>query len=379
VTVPRRPFAVYAITRHGVAIGSKLAAGLQGAELLVSEKMSAIAPEGARRFPLPMAPLLAETFLAYDAHVFVISVGAVVRMIAPLIVNKKTDPAVICVDDAANFSICVLSGHVGRGNAFTDRVAGILGAVPVVTTASDVLGTLTVDILGRELGWQLDDMDRNVTRACAAAVNASKVLFVQESGEPSWWPLDRPLPENVHYTTSLDGVDPAAWEILLVASDRDVARSHPAHFSNAVVYRPKSLVLGIGCDRGASLEMIERGVDTLLGRHGLCSGSVREIASVDVKANEPALLALSERRRWPLRVFPAERLDGVAGIENPSETVKRFVGTRGVAEPAALAASGAEQLLVPKQVYTEPGAGRSMTFAVARIPFAQRPSPCHHP
>jgi cobalt-precorrin 5A hydrolase len=218
-----------------------------------------------------------------------------------------------------------------------------------------------------------------VTRACAAAVNASRVLFVQESGEPSWWPLDRPLPENVHYTTNLDGVDPAAWEILLVASDRDVARSHPAHFSNAVVYRPKSLVLGIGCDRGASLEMIERGIATLLERHGLCGDSVREIASVDVKADEPALLALSERRRWPLRVFSAERLDGVPGILNPSETVKRFVGTRGVAEPAALAASGAEQLLVPKQIYTEPGAGRSMTFAVARIPFAQRPSVCPPP
>jgi cobalt-precorrin 5A hydrolase len=126
--------------------------------------------------------------------------------------------------------------------------------------------------------------------------------------------------------------------------------------------------------------MIERGVDTLLGSHGLCRESVREIASVDVKADEPALLALSERRRWPLRVFPALRLDSVSGIQNPSETVKRFVGTRGVAEPAALAASGAERLLVPKQVYTEPGVGRSMTFAVARVPFPERPSLCpRHP
>jgi cobalt-precorrin 5A hydrolase len=372
VNPPRRPFAVYAITRHGVEIGARVAAGLPGADLFVSQKMSALAPPGARCFPLPMGPLLADTFLAYDAHVFVISVGAVVRMIAPLIDSKKTDPAVICVDDAARFSICVLSGHVGRGNLFTDRVAKILGAASVVTTASDAIGTLTVDILGRDLGWTLDDLDRNVTRACAAAVNAAPVLFVQETGEPSWWPLERPLPEGVRYRTDLADVDPRRWEILLIATDRDVERSHPEHFANAVVYRPKSLVVGLGCDRGAPTEMVERGVDALLAEHGLSPRSVRELATVDKKADEPAFLALSERRRWPLRVFSPEELDGVAGIENPSETVKQFVGTRGVAEPAALVASGAGKLLVPKRIYTEAGAGRSMTFAVARVPFPAR-------
>src|SRR6266852_8236490 len=135
-----------------------------------------------------MGPTLRETFTAYDCHVHIISVGAVVRMIAPLLKNKKVDPAIVCVDDAARFAICVLSGHVGRGNAFTDRVAQALGAVSVVTTASDVRGTFTVDILGRELGWTLDDPDRNVTRGCASVVNAARVLFVQGAGEPEWWP-----------------------------------------------------------------------------------------------------------------------------------------------------------------------------------------------
>lgn len=368
----RKPYAVYAITRHGIALASKLAAALPGADLYVSEKLFDRAPPGAKPMALPMGPLLAETFTAYDCHVFVISVGAVVRMIAPLLKNKKVDPAVVCVDDAARFSICVLSGHVGRGNAFTERVAGVLGAQPVVTTASDALGTLTVDILGRDLGWTLDDPDRNVTRGCAAVVNASPVLFVQETGEPSFWPESTPLPPGVRYATSLDGVDPAAWEILLIASDRDVARSHPAHFENAVVYRPKSLVLGIGCDRGAPLDMVERGVDRILGEHGLSAKSVKALATIDRKADEAALLALSERRGWPLVTFTAEELDATEGIENPSETVKKYVGARGVAEPAALRAAGAARLLVPKRAYTEEGVGRSMTLAVARVPFAKR-------
>jgi len=372
----RRPLAVYAITKHGVGIATRLIEKLPAADLYVSDKVRAGAPanvqERALPLPLPMGPLLADKFSAYDSHVFIISVGAVVRMIAPLIKDKKIDPAVVCVDDDARFAICVLSGHVGRGNALTTRVAEALGAQPVITTASDVRGTLTVDILGRDLGWELDDPDRNVTRGCAAVVNAAPVAFVQEAGEPNWWPDDKPLPEGVHYATSLDGLDPSAFEILLVATDREIRDTHPAHWTNAVLYRPKSLILGLGCDKGASTEMVERGIATILAKHGLSRKSVKAVATIDKKKDEPAFVALSERLGWPLHIYAAEELDVVPGIENPSETVKRHVGSRGVAEPAALLAAGAEALLVPKQSYTEPDAGRSMTLAVARIPFPKR-------
>ncbi|MEK6801610.1 MAG: cobalamin biosynthesis protein [Nitrospirota bacterium] len=372
MTAERTPFAVYAITKHGIGIASRLLPQLSGVDLFVSEKLIASAPAGARRLPLPMGPTLIETFSAYDCHIFIISVGAVVRMIAPLLKNKKVDPAVVCIDDAARFSICVLSGHVGRGNVFTERVAHALGAQSVVTTASDAIGTLTVDILGRDLGWTLDDMDRNVTRGCAAVVNATKVLFVQETGEPDWWPAEKPLPEGVRYATSLEGVDSNEFEILLIATDREIGESHPAHWKNAVIYRPKSLVLGIGCDKGTAPDLVERGVLALLAKHGLSPKSVKELATIAVKKDEPALLALSERYGWPLRTYPAEQLDVVPGIQNPSEKVKRHVGSRGVSEPAALLAAGVEELLVPKQIYTEPGAGRSMTLAVARRDFVKR-------
>ncbi len=375
MTASRKTFAIYAITRHGVEIARRLASGVADSDLYVSEKLMAGAPPGARPLSLPMGPTLADTFAAYDCHVFVISVGAVVRMVAPLLKNKKVDPAVVCVDDAARFSICVLSGHVGRGNVFTDRVATILGAQAVVTTASDAIGTLTVDILGRELGWTLDDLDRNVTRGCAAVVNAAPVLFVQETGEPTFWPEDKALPEGVQYATSLEGVDARAFEMLLIATDRDIEKSHPEHFANAVVYRPKSLVLGLGCDKGAAADMVERGVFELLAKYGLSAKSVRAMATIDKKKDEPAFLALSEKYGWPMSIYSAEQLDPVSGIENPSDTVKQFVGTRGVAEPAALLAARATELTVPKQIYTEPGAGRSMTFAVARIPFEKRKEP----
>jgi cobalt-precorrin 5A hydrolase len=374
MNMDRRSFAIYAITKHGIHIAQRLLKSLSDADLFVSDKLRAGVPEGtlSRSLPLPMGPFLAETFTAYDCHIFIISVGAVVRMIAPLIKDKKVDPAVICLDDDARFAICVLSGHVGRGNAFTSRVAQAVDAQPVITTASDVRGTLTVDILGRDLGWELDDPDRNVTRGCAAVVNAAPVAFVQESGEPDWWPQDKPLPEGVTYTTSLDQVDPLRFEMLLVATDRDFQGTHPVHWKTAVIYRPKSLVLGLGCDKDAAPGMVERGVMSLLAAQGLSPKSVKAIATIDKKKDEPAFLALAERYRWPMHIFPAEQLDVVPGIEHPSEIVKRYVGSRGVAEPAALLVAGAHTLLVSKQRYTEPAAGRSMTLAVARIPFPKR-------
>jgi cobalt-precorrin 5A hydrolase len=372
MTGARRPFAVYAITKHGVGIAAKLLTGLPEADLYVSEKLRAGAPTSARPLPLPMGPLLADTFTAYDCHIFIISVGAVVRMVAPLLQNKKVDPAVLCIDDANRFTICVLSGHVGRGNVFTDRVATALGNQPVITTASDAIGTLTVDILGRDFGWTLDDLDRNVTRGCAAVVNAAPVLFVQEAGEPGWWPEDKPLPEGVRYATSLEGIDPAAYEILLIATDRDIRGGHLACWQNAVIYRPKTLVLGIGCDRDTPPDLVDRGVADLLAQKGLSPKAVKSIASIDKKSDEPALIELGRRHGWPLVFYSAEELDAVPGIESPSEMVKRHVGSRGVAEPAALKAAGAEKLLVPKQIYTEAGARRSMTFAVARVPFRPR-------
>ena len=372
-SAPRKDYAIYVITKHGLEIAAKIRAALPDADLYVSPKQINDAPGDALPLSLPMGPTLSATFNQYNCHIHIISVGAVVRMIKDLLVNKKTDPAIVCVDDAARFAICVLSGHVGRGNFFTERIADAIGATPVITTASDVRGTLTVDILGRDLGWKLDDMDRNVTRGCAAVVNETRVALIQETGEPEFWPLDQPLPPGVEYFTAFDQVPrPSEYEILLIVSDREFAQTAPEHFANSVIFRPKSLVLGLGCDRDTPFEIIERGVLYHLAAAGLSVKSVKSIASIDKKADEPGLLKLAEKYKWPFQVYPAAELDVVPGIENPSEAVKKYVGTRAVAEPACLLASGAERLLLAKQTYKEPEDAHNMTLAVARIPFAKR-------
>lgn len=368
----RKPWAVYVITKHGASIAEKIQSQLPGADIYISPKVKDVFRGPSLDLALPMGPMLEKTFKAYDCHIFIISVGAVVRMIAPLMDNKKVDPAIICIDDNAQFTIPVLSGHVGRGNEFASRVASLLGSQAVITTASDVRGTLTVDILGRELGWVLDDLDRNVTRGCAAVVNQQPVLIVQETGEPGFWPLDKELPEGVQYTTTFDEINPAPYEIILAVTDRIIEEAYPKIFERAVIYRPKSLILGLGCDSNTPLELIERGIKKVLAEHQLDIRSVKAFASVDKKAQEPAFLQLSEKYNWEFKVYTAEELDALTNMPNPSEKVKKFIGTKGVSEPAAVLMAGAQDLLVPKQIYKEPEAGRSMTVAIARIPFAKR-------
>jgi cobalt-precorrin 5A hydrolase len=201
-----------------------------------------------------------------------------------------------------------------------------------------------------------------------------RVLFVQECGEPDWWPIHQDLPKGVEYTTSLEGVDASEYEILLIATDRTTLReSHPAHYENSVVYHPKTLVLGIGCDKEIPFEVLERGVMKILNEQGLSPASVKAIASVDAKKGEPALLRLSEKYKWSIKTYPAEVLDQINGVENPSEIAKRFVGTRSVSEAASLLLANASELLVPKQKYREEEGGKNMTLAVSRIMFPPRP------
>lgn len=369
---PANPLAIYAITKHGLAIAERIQRAFPAAHIYASPRVAPQASAPVLPLQLPMGPTLASTFKAYECHVHIISVGAVVRMISPLLEDKKHDPAVVCVDDAGTFVICVLSGHVGYGNHHTRQIAAAIHATPVITTASDVTGTLTVDILGRELGWSLDHPEQRVTEACAAVVNQAPVAFVQETGEPNFWPLDQPLPPGVRYFRDLKDVQPHAFTMLLVVSDRDLLRTQPEHAARAVIYRPKSLVLGLGCDSQTPAALLDRGISYHCEQAGLDRRCIRNLATIDLKQHEPGILALCERYGWHLETYPAHVLDAVTGIETPSSVVQRHVGTRTVAEAACLKSAGSARLLLPKQRYRESEHGRSMTMALARIPFLAR-------
>lgn len=233
--------AVVAITRHGIAHAGRVVEVLPGARLFAPEKFhaeaEAAAPGAFNCFTGKTGDQVPALFAAFDGIVCVVSLGAVVRLIAPHLKGKDVDPGVVVLDEGGRFAIPVLSGHVGGANALAALLAEKLGATPVFTTASDSRETLAVDLLGREFGWIIDAPKDNITRACAAVVNDAPVAIVQEAGERHWWTRDAPLPANLHLFDVLEAIDPAAFDSVLWISRRAVPDA-PALADKLVVYRP---------------------------------------------------------------------------------------------------------------------------------------------
>lgn len=279
--------------------------------------------------------------------VLFLAVGAAVRLVAPLLADKRGDPGVVCVDDAGRFAVSLIGGHRGTNgaNALAGRVADALGAEPVVTTASDTLNVPALDSLGTDLGFQIEE-GSDLASVGAAMVSGERVGIVSDHR----WPLD-PLPENV---VRADEPEPP----LILVTDRVVDAPRPS-----VVYRPPSLIAGVGCSRGAGEEEITALIRASLDEAGLSEKSVTALASVEAKSDEAGLLEAARMLGVPIRFHPASALAAVE-VPNPSDVVERAVGTPSVAE-AAVVAEGAE-LVVEKR------RSEMATVAAGRLPVRGR-------
>ena len=190
-------------------------------------------------YPGALKDQIGPLFATYDQIVFFVSLGAVIRLIAPHLQSKHQDPGVLVVDEAGRFVIPALSGHVGGANAFAEHLAGLLGATAVLTTASDVGQTLAVDLLGRELGWRLEAPKINVTRVSAHVVNGEPIALVQEAGRRDWWRRATPPPANIQVFARFEDIDPEAFRGLLWVTRRAISLDLWQRFAERlVVYRP---------------------------------------------------------------------------------------------------------------------------------------------
>ncbi|ABE44689.1 cobalamin biosynthesis central domain-containing protein [Polaromonas sp. JS666] len=231
-----------AITKHGAQQTAELARQLPQASVCVADKFAPLMaglPNPVRAYSGAFRDEIATLFTDFDQVVFFVSLGAVVRLIAPHLKSKDEDPGVLVVDDAAQFVIPVLSGHVGGANAMAEQVAALLGATAVLTTASDVGKTIPVDILGRELGWKVEAPKINITRVSAHVVNGEPIAVVQEVGSPNWWTRPTPLPASIHKFERFEDVDLARFKAVLWITDAEVTETRWTELhERLVVYRP---------------------------------------------------------------------------------------------------------------------------------------------
>ncbi len=352
--------AIVAITKRGVELARRLKLLLSNAHLYLPQRWSDKVTDSEQAFSSPVKEVVGQVFRQYRHLVLIMATGIAVRLLADRLEDKHHDPGVVVVDDSGAFAISLLSGHEGGANEMTRKVAAALGALPVITTASETSGTISVDLLGKEFGWEIED-EANVTRVSASVVNGEPVGVYQDAGERNWWPESTPLPDNVIIFNSLEALRQSHPRAAVIITDRVLDRVALLP-RDTVVYRSKSLVIGIGCHRGTTCSQIEAAVTTLFATHGLATKSIRNIATIDRRQDAAGLLEFAQKHRLPVEYFNQETLRRTDFPSAPSPAALKYTGTPAVCESAAILSSGNASLIVPKT-----GFARTVTVAVASV------------
>lgn len=302
------------------------------------DRLVAAWPDRVRVYDGPVGDAVRRAFAECEQLVCFLATGAVVRLVAPLLGDKATDPGVVCVDEGGRFAVSLVGGHGGGANELARQVGELLGAEPVVTTATDAVGVPGLDTLGLPVEGDVAGVSRALLDGEPVALRAEVA-----------WPLP-PLPVG------------AEGAYVVRVTDRLVERVA----EREVVLRPPSLVVGVGASKGAPVDEVLALIESTLREAGLSPDSLAELATVDAKADEPGIVAAAERLGVPVVTYSAEQLADVE-VPNPSDAPLAAVGTPSVAEAAALVRGG--ELLVPKRK-SERADGRPAmaTCAVVRRP-----------
>ena len=342
---------VLAITKNGINIGERLKELFPNWDIFVPSKLSN-ENKSIIWYSEPTSDKIIELFKNSNALICLFSLGAVIRLIAPYLKDKKTDPAVIVIDDKTNFVISVLSGHIGGANELTQEISEKLNALPVITTAADVNKTIAVDLVGREFGWKIDD-ETTVTKISAHMVNAEPIGVFQQTGNKKWY---KELPKNVTIYNSLEELKKSNSKAHLIISDTIIDNELA---QESVIYRPQSLVIGIGLHWDTTKDTIKDGIEHCLKKFNLSSKCIAKLVSIKKPEDVQGLIDLGKEMQIPVEYVNREELAEII-TPNPSSTVKAFEGTASVSEAAAIKISNGE-LIVEKQKFPP-----NLTVAIAR-------------
>lgn len=316
--------AVFAYSRQGCRTARKVLSRFPEAERR-AYAMERFSEEGFLPLGKPSRPFYGDLFGWADAMVFVGSCGIAVREIAPHVRDKRTDPAVLCIDELGRFVIPLLSGHIGGANDLARLLAEHLDATPVITTATDINRKFSVDAWAAQQGLVIDSMP--LAKAVSAAILENDIPLCSD------FPVVTAYPQGVVPGDSGELGICISWE-----------RKEP--FAKTLRLIPKILHLGIGCRRGTETAAITEAVEQVLNGKNIDARAVECVASIDLKAKEPGLLAFCQENQWPVSFYSAEQLREVEGEFTSSGFVQSITGVDNVCERAALL--GADRLLVKK-------------------------------
>lgn len=321
--------AILAITAGGHALAQMVAERLEDATHLMPDKGEKV------------AELLARNWSRFDGFLCIMATGIVVRTIAPLLEDKKKDPCVIVCDQLGKHVISLLSGHLGGGNTLAGQIAAITGGQAVITTASDTIGVVALDIWARDSNLVVPERE-TMTWITTRLVNEGTLKVYSDVPCRTWPP----------------GLTPVARP-----EEADIIISHKEYgFEEKAQFFPKDLVVGTGCNRGTPAEEFESALLDLFSELRISRRGIRNLASIDAKNDETGLLQFAEKNSWTIDFFDKTTINTLHNLEISFAALKA-VGAIGVAEPAALLSAESNLLISRKRKW------KNVTMAVAQVSF----------
>ncbi|MER0281887.1 cobalt-precorrin 5A hydrolase [Clostridioides difficile] len=316
-----------------------------------------------------LSDFVGEIFNKFDYIVFIMATGIVVRSIAPYIVSKFSDPAILVLDEKGKNVISLLSGHIGGANKLTHYISNLIDANPVITTATDINQKASLDMIAKNLSAYIDNFRENVKEVNSKLVNNKCVgLYVDE-----WYQVDT---RGFKFIQNIDELKESFLnkyieKVVIISHKinciRDVENLNTDNefendYINEKIIRviPKDIVIGIGCRRNTDSELMYNSLVEFLNKQNIDIRAINTIGSIELKKDEKAIIDLSKVLQIPFKTFSIDEISNVDNLFDKSDFVKKNVGVYSVAEPVAYLLSKGN-LIVEKHKY------KGITFSVGRI------------
>jgi cobalt-precorrin 5A hydrolase len=348
--------AVIVVTGHGIAIGKQILTAMKQAHLYIP---ASYRKHKDRRIScyVNLEQDMSILFKTYRKIIFIMAAGIAVRMVAPYLKSKWEDPAVVVMDDQGKNIISLLSGHWGGANELTRDLAQLLGGHRVITTASDIRGLPSLDVMIQELGT--DSFSKQKLKKIQAALIAGQQV--------GFYPADlRSFPEMRHhdnlrfYNTVEKLVSSNCSAGLGFTHEKKPLAKNKPYF---LFVNPKDIVIGIGCNKGVAVREVKDAVSTVLKKLDMPAAAICALCTITAKSREKGLIEYATAQGIPLKFYNPAELNSVKITSRKSIHAQRAFGVQGVAEPSAILGSQGGKLLMKKLKMG------NITLAVARMPF----------
>jgi cobalt-precorrin 5A hydrolase len=365
--------ALVCITENGKQLAFKINALIKDSDIyVVSNKNNDLQHETKKEHIFlvkeKLNELVGKLFKDYQYIVFIMATGIVVRVIAPYINSKFSDPAILVTDEKGTNIISLLSGHMGGANEMTQYISNLIGANPVITTATDVNKKASLDMIAKKLDAHIDDFRENVKDVNAMLVNNQEVGIYIDGN----YDVDTRGFKVIDQIENIKELD----KIVLITNKNQIMKDYLVDQDDSKVKEdsleknevskkiikviPRDIVVGIGCRRNTESKLLQESLTNLLHDYNIDIKSIKEIGSIDIKYDEQAIIDLASYLSVPFNTISASEISKVDYLFDKSEFVKKNVGVYCVAEPVAHILSKGN-LIIEKHKY------KGITISVGRM------------